>query len=172
VVIEGGSHDLVLAGWLLPNLGIALDVGTRGQAVGLSVGYRRTLLQGPKGWGLSVFASGGLRTLLTEPGLALTATPALVAGSFGKGIGTVGVAVPFAVRVGSPLARIPVLIEANVGGRPGPVSFGLRGAIGPVFVPGEPTAIALQWSAWVALALPPVPCTPQEATRCNTTSAR
>ena len=44
--------------------------------------------------------------------------------------------------------NVPYLLE------PGPVSFGLRAALGPVFAPGEPAWVATQWSAWFGVRLP------------------
>lgn len=154
LVVEGGPHEVAAAIWLSPELGLAVDVGLRGQAVGAHFGWRRTLVQGPRGWGAAVFVSGGLRALITEPGLALSLTPAVAAGSFGKGIATLGLALPASAQVGGDQARLPILIELNLGARPAPVSFGVRGALGPVLAPGRTVTVAMRWSAWLTIELP------------------
>ena len=154
VGLEVGWRDLTVAWWFRPDLGLAVDVGLRGQAVGLSLGGRVALLDGPRRWGVDVFLAGGLRVLLPEPGLALTLTPAIAAGSRGPVVATLGLALPAAARLGSKQARLPVLVELRLGGQPGPVSFGVRGALGPVFAPGEPVSVAMQWSGWLSVRLP------------------
>jgi hypothetical protein len=152
--LEAGWRDATVAWWFRPDLGLAVDVGLRGQAVGLSLGGRLALLDGPRHWGVDVFFAGGLRVLLPEPGLALTLTPAIAAGSRGPVIATLGLALPAAARLGSKQARLPILVELRLGGQPGPVSFGVRGALGAVLAPGEPVSVAMQWSAWLSVRLP------------------
>ena len=120
----------------------------------MSFGARKALADGPRGWGVDVFLSGGFRALLADPGLALTLTPAIAAGSRGPVVATLGLALPMAARVGNPQARLPMLVELRLGGQPGPVSFGVRGALGPVFAPGVSAAVAMQWSAWFSVKLP------------------
>jgi len=154
VSLEVGWRDATLALWFRPDLGLAVDVGLRGQAVGLSLGGRLALLDGPRHWGVDLFLAGGLRVLLPEPGLALTLTPAIAAGSRGPVIATLGLALPAAARLGSKQARLPILVELRLGGQPGPVSFGVRGALGAVLAPGEPVSVAMQWSGWFAVRLP------------------
>ncbi len=162
LALEAGWRDVTLAWWFRDDLGVAVDVGLRGEAVGLSFGGRFAPVDGPQGWGVDLFLSGGLRALVADPGLALTLTPAVAAGSRGPVLATVGVALPMAVRLGQPQARLPVLIELRLGGQPGPVSFGVRVALGPVFAPGDPVSVAMQWSTWLALRMPPSsPATPR-----------
>ncbi len=154
VSLEVGWRDATLAFWFRPDLGLAVDVGLRGQAVGLSLGGRLALVDGPRHWGVDFFLAGGMRVLLPEPGLALTLTPAIAAGSRGPVIATLGLALPVSARLGSKQARLPILVELRLGGQPGPVSFGVRGALGAVLAPGEPVSVAMQWSAWFTVRLP------------------
>lgn len=154
LVVEAGWRDASVALWFKDELGVAVDVGLRGEAVGGSFGVRHALVENDRGLGVDAFLSAGLRGLIADPGLALTLTPAIAAGSRGDLLATIGVAAPIVARLGRPEARVPVLVEVRLGGQPGPVSFGVRGALGAVLVPGEPIAAALQWSGWFAVELP------------------
>lgn len=154
LVVEAGWPSISVAWWSRGGFGLALDVGTLGQAAGLSGGGRFVLTEGPLGWGVDAYVAGGLELLIADPGLTLTFTPALSVGSRGVVIATLSVAAPMALRLGEQQARLPVQAELRLGARPGPVSFGVRGALGAVLSPGQPVAASLQWSLWIALTPP------------------
>jgi hypothetical protein len=151
VVVEGGYPSISAGYWVGPALGLALDWRLPAAAVSGSIGTRKTVAQGPRHGGVDLFVAGGLLVPLVDPGVAITASPAIQMGRRGpKGHVTFGVAAPMeALLVPRARLRIPVLLELRVGGNLGPLWLGLRGGVGPVLnFPGA-TGFTVQWSLWV-----------------------
>jgi hypothetical protein len=151
LVVQAGWPDVSAAWWLQPELGVALAWRLPAAAVSASVGTRRRLPLGSGAWSLDGYLAGGLLVPTVDPGLALTATPALqIARRGARGELDLGVAVPLELQVLSERRlRAPVLLELGGGVVLGPAELGLRGGFGPVFTAPGAMGFALQWSLWV-----------------------
>ena len=151
LVVEGGWPTVSAGWWVGPGLGLAVDWRLPAGAIGASLGTRTTVSNGPRHGGVDLFGAGGALVPLVDPGLALTATPAVQAGKRGPTTHvTIGLAAPVELLlVPRAQLRLPVLLELRFGGKLGPLWLGLRGGIGPVLTaPGDP-GFALQWSLWL-----------------------
>jgi hypothetical protein len=151
LVVEGGWPTLSAGYWLGPGFGLAVDWRLPAAAVSGSVGTRKTLAHGPKHGVVDLFFAGGLLVPLVDPGIAVTATPAIQLGKRGpKSRATIGLAAPIeALLSPRPQLRVPVLLELHLGGNLGPFWLGVRGGVGPILsLPGA-TGFTLQWSLWV-----------------------
>ncbi len=151
VIVEGGWPSVSAGVWLKPRLGLALDWRLPAAAAGLSIGTRRTLADGPRHGGVDLFVAGGVLVPFIEPGVALTATPAIQAGHRG-GIAhvTIGLAAPIEARLApEPQLRLPLLLELRLGFNLGPLWLGLRGGLGAALNTGGAGTILAHWSVWV-----------------------
>ncbi len=151
LIVDGGWPNLSVGYWIGPKLGLAVGWRLPAAAVSVSLGTRKTLVHGPRHGGGDVFVSGGMLVPLTDPGVAVTATPAI---QFGKRGPTTHVTLGFAAPIEflmTPRAqlRAPVLLELRAGGNLGPFWIGLRGGVGPVLTCPGATGFAIQWSLWV-----------------------
>jgi len=151
----GGLHDLSVGAPVAEGWWLVAEVRTSGSAVGASAGRRLELVRGDHGWGADLALAAGLSFPTTEPSLAITATPAIVAGWFGNdGAVNFAVALPLQVRlVGGVEARLPALFEVQGGGRAGPVWIGARLGMGGIITPGTDLSILLEPGLWLALDL-------------------
>lgn len=151
LIVEGGWPNLSVGYWLGPKLGLAVDWRLPAAAISVSVGTRETLVHGPRHGGVDVFVSGGMLVPLIDPGLAVTATPAV---QFGKRGPTTHVTLGFAAPLEFLMTprtqlRAPVLLELRAGGNLGPFWIGLRGGVGPIVTYPGATGFTVQWSLWV-----------------------
>ncbi len=117
------------------------------------MGTRKAVADGPKHGGVDLFVAGGVLMPLIDPGVALTATPAIQLGKRGPTTHlTIGLAAPLEVLLAPSLQlRAPVLLELRLGGNLGPLWLGLRGGAGPVVTAPGATGFTLQWSLWVRI---------------------
>lgn len=150
-VLQAGWPDVSAAWWLQPELGVALAWRLPASAVSASVGTRRRLPLGSGPWALDGYLAAGLLVPTVDPGLALTATPALQLARRGsRGSLDLGVALPLELQLLTERRlRVPVLLELGGGAVLGPIELGLRGGFGPVFTAPGAMGFALQWALWV-----------------------
>jgi hypothetical protein len=151
LVLQAGWPQVSAAWWLGPDLGLALAWRLPASAVSASAGTRRRTVLGAGPWALDTFLAGGLLVPMVDPGLALTATPALQLGRRGEhGELDLGLAAPLEIElVPTRRLRAPLLLEAGFGVELGPIEAGLRGGFGPVLLAPGALAFATQWSLWV-----------------------
>ncbi len=150
-VLQAGWPDLSAAWWLRPDLGVALAWRLPAAAASASVGTRRRRPLGSGAWALDGYLAGGLLIPTVDPGLALTATPALQIGWRRERIELdLGLAVPVELQVLiERRLRAPVLLELGGAAALGPLELGLRGGFGPVFTAPGAMGFALQWGLWL-----------------------
>jgi hypothetical protein len=151
VAVVLGVPDSSVAVSVAPHVGVSIDARAL-DAVGASVGYRSDLFRRDTGFGLEVSIAGGPMVPLLDPGLALSATPALALGWAHHSLdATIGVAIPAVARFTGFDLRIPVLGELWLGGRIGPVRVGGTFAAGQMWITGAPTEVG--WHAGVYAAV-------------------
>ncbi len=157
VVVDAGWPTASVGAWLGPRTGFAVDLRLPASAVGVAMGTRHTRSDGPKHGGVDVFVAGGVLVPTLEPGVALTATPAIQAGHRGERAHvTVGLAAPIeALLVPRAAIRAPALLELRLGGNLGPLWLGVRGALGAVFASGSPPGFTVGWSLWLRIPAQP-----------------
>lgn len=119
-----GLHETSIAAPIGP-VDVALEFRTDGGAAGASVGLRRTLTDGDRGWRTAVGVSGGLALPLVDPTVGLSVTAWSSAGVIGRrGYAQGLVAVP---AVFSPAGvRVPLMPELQAGVALGPLLIGPR----------------------------------------------
>ena len=150
LVLQAGWPHVSAAWWQRPGLGFAVGWRLPASAVSAAVGTRRRVALGQGPGALDASLAGGLLVPTVDPGLALTATPALQLGLRGeRGELDLGLALPVELQVLTDRRlRVPVLLEAGFSVALRPLELGLRGGLGPVLSAPGATSIALQWSLW------------------------
>jgi len=151
LVFQAGWPDVSAAWWMGPQLGLAVEWKLPASAVAASVGTRRRLPLGSGPWALDAFLAGGLLVPTVNPGLAISATPAVQLGRRGERFELdLGLAMPMELQLLTERRlRAPLLLEAGVGGDLGPVALGLRGGFGAVLTTPGTLGFLVQWSLWV-----------------------
>jgi len=124
-----------------------------------SVGTHAAVFQGPRHGVVDLFVAGGVLVPTIDPGLALTATPAIQLGKRSEvGHATFGLAAPIEALLAPTLRlRLPVLLELRFGGNLGPFWLGVRGGAGMVLSAPGAAAFTAQWSVWVRIPAGPGP---------------
>lgn len=142
-VVSFGAPSSSMGAWLRPGLAVALEVAGPVDAVGLSAGTERRLVEGPVG--VAVGASGGPTWLRLDPGLGLTASGwARVEGSPGPMDLGLGLVVPAVLRAGpDPGWRLPVQLEPWLGADIGGLRVGVGGTLGAAWSGGQAPAVVL-----------------------------
>ncbi len=151
LVFQAGWPDVGAAWWLGPRLGVAVEWKLPASAVAASVGTRRRVPLGSGPWAFDAFLAGGVLVPTVNPGLALSATPAVQLGRRGERVELdLGLAMPLELQlISERRLRAPLLLEAGFGGDLGPVALGLRGGFGAVLTEPGALGFLLQWSLWV-----------------------
>lgn len=141
----GGVRGVSVGGWITEHAGVAVTVPWNAGTVGLSAGGRWDLVRGPKGWGVTAVVSGGPVFSTATPGLGLELAPAIVGGLVGERFtGSAGLALPVAIGWFDTFqARVPLMLETQIGGRIGPVWITASLRLGASFNPGVDTSILL-----------------------------
>ena len=158
LVVDAGWPDVSAAWWLSDRLGVGVAWRLPASAVSGAVGLRRRKALGGSQWAVDLYGAAGVLVPTVDPGLALTATPAVRLGrdarlDFGLGL-AVPVELPF---LGERRLRAPVLAEATVGYDFGPVEAGVRVGAGPVInLPGPPS-VAVRSHLWLRLPVDGLP---------------
>ncbi len=153
VVVAGGWPQVSAGFWLKNEVGVAVDGYLNGSSLGIAVGTRGSLTRARVGWGIDGFVAMGVFFPLLNPGFGLSFTPALHLGYRGERFrAVVGLASPLAFRLApGEEARLPLLVELQLGGKPGPVWIGAQVGMGPVGLPGQSSQISLQAGLLVAV---------------------
>ncbi len=151
LVLQAGWPQAGVAWWLRPELGLAVAWRLPAAAIEASLGTRRRVALGTGPWALDLFLAGGLLAPMVDPGLAVSATPAIQLGRRGaRGELDLGLALPLELQVLSARQlRAPLLLEAGFGVDLGPVAIGARGGLGPVLSAPGALGFAVQWSLWL-----------------------
>ncbi|MCA9490834.1 MAG: hypothetical protein KC621_12985 [Myxococcales bacterium] len=122
----------------------AVELRTDGGAAGASVGLRRALREGAKGWRADVGCAAGLVVPLVAPTVGLTLTPWTSAGIVGGRAYVQGLlAAPVAASIGGGL-RVPFQPELQAGARVGRLTIGPRVAFGVAWVPGTDVSVTTE----------------------------
>ncbi|MCB9689471.1 MAG: hypothetical protein H6735_30825 [Alphaproteobacteria bacterium] len=140
-----GFHDLSVGAPVGP-VDAAVELRTDGGAAGASVGLRRALREGAKGWRADTGCAAGLVVPLVAPTVGLTLTPWASAGVVGGRAYVQGLlAAPVAASLGGGL-RIPVQPELQAGAILGRLTIGPRVSFGVVWAPGTDVSVTTEGS--------------------------
>lgn len=138
-----GTPELSVGRWMGPSWGVfgsaRLDLGS-GE---IGAAWRHRLAGDDLGWNLDLSVGASAVALLVRPGVALGLAPALVGGLHKEGWAwTGGLVLPAALTLDE--ARLPVLLETNLGADLGSFWLGVRLATGATSLPGQIPAFAAE----------------------------
>lgn len=156
VVLTLGFPATELGYWFNGWLGLGVHMRLPASAVGTEIALRKTFAGDPReGFGLVGLIAFGLDIPLIAPGFVVTATASLQGRYFAPSwFVQVAATTPTAFRLTDPIeARIPVMLEAWIGGRAQSMWIGAHLGGGIAIVPPQRISPALQLGLAMGLEL-------------------